>query len=108
MSTLPEFGGSTFDPKLDGSRLRAQLAKVRSFMFRHSWVTLAQIAEHVGAPEASCSARLRDLRKPEYGSYEVQRRRVENGNGLHEYKLLIGPVPALAHGKTPSENAGAP
>lgn len=108
MGLMPEFGGSTYDPAQDGSRLRAQLAKVRSFMFRHAWVTLAQISEHVGAPEASCSARLRDLRKQEFGGYEVQRRRVEGQRGLFEYRLSIGPAPQLAHGKTPSENAGAP
>lgn len=81
----PEFGGSTFDPKRDTSRLRAQLHKVRSVMLAGGWHTLTDLAEKVGAPEASVSARLRDLRKLKFGAYTIERRYVERG--LFEYHL---------------------
>ncbi len=82
----PRFGGETFDEKLDGDRLRSQLERVRRFMANHSdyWYTLAEIADELGYPEASISARLRDLRKQ---GYTVQRRRVITQHGLWEYRV---------------------
>lgn len=111
MSIQPEFDGKTFDPVKDASRLRVQLDKVRSVMLGGGWHTLKQIAENVGASEASCSARLRDLRKIRYGAYVIDRRGVHGRRGLFEYRLAIPDTtaaPKIAHGKTRSENAGAP
>lgn len=88
--TPPKFGGATFDADQDGKRLRAQVNKVREFMIGSGWVTLAKIAAALQIPEASASARLRDLRKEKFGGYTVQRRRSIHGRGLHEYHLLIG------------------
>lgn len=53
-----------------------------------SWHTLPEIAAGTGDPEASISARLRDLRKPRFGSYVVDRRR--RSQGLFEYRLRVG------------------
>lgn len=86
----PDFGGSTYKPEHDGPRLRHQLDKVRSFMLGHGWATLAQIADELKIPEASASARLRDLRKIPNGAYTIDRRRVPGGRGLHEYKVKVG------------------
>ena len=61
------FQGETFDAARDGKRLSKQLDAVRAFMILSEWVTLAEISEATGAPEASCSARLRDLRTPRGG-----------------------------------------
>ena len=81
------FGGNTFDEKLDGDRLRAQLAAVRAEVSDGQWWTLHRLSLAVDAPEASVSARLRDLRKPKFGGYIVERRRIPNGNGLHMYRV---------------------
>lgn len=56
------------------------------------WHTLAEIAMASEAPEASVSARLRDFRKPRYGMHTVQKRRVIDGGGLWEYRILIEPT----------------
>jgi hypothetical protein len=82
------FDGGTFDEFEDGDRLRKQLGRVRTVMFDKRWRTLSQLSVEAGAPEASVSARLRDLRKPKFGGYMVERRRVPFGNGLHEYRVL--------------------
>ncbi len=84
-----EFGGSTYDEKRDGNRLKAQLDRVRSIMLRTGWITLADLSKQAGAPESSVSARLRDLRKQNFGGYEVERRYKERG--LWEYHLKVGP-----------------
>lgn len=83
-----EFKGETYDPDQDHGRLKAQLGRVRWLMLDGEWRTLRHIAEATGHPEASVSARLRDLRRIEHGAWTVERRRVPNGNGLHEYRLV--------------------
>jgi len=84
----PKVKGTTFDPALDGPRPGRQLADVRRVMGFGQWLTLAEIATITGAPEASVSARLRDLRRPEHGGHEVKRRRRgEAKRGLFEYSL---------------------
>jgi hypothetical protein len=40
-----------------------------------SWLTLAELARKTTYPEASISAQLRHLRKPENGGHEVVKRR---------------------------------
>jgi hypothetical protein len=82
------FGGATFDEFLDGDRLRRQLAAVYAVMSDGQWRTLKQIHHLTGAPEASISARLRDFRKPKFGSHTVNRRRFVPDSGLYEYQLI--------------------
>lgn len=84
---MKTFGGDTFNEKLDGDRLRRQLAAVYRATFDQQWHTLKQLSKEVGAPEASVSARLRDLRKKKFGGHIVERKRVPNGNGLHIYRV---------------------
>lgn len=79
------FDGKTYDPPEDHARLRGQLERVFLVMSDGGWRTLRQIAEQCRGSEASVSARLRDFRKPKYGSRSVERRRV--GGGLYEYRL---------------------
>lgn len=81
--------GSTWDEARDGERIARQRARVEAVMANGDWHTLRALAEATGAPEASVSARIRDLRKPVYGANTVQRRRVPDSNGLHEYRLLL-------------------
>lgn len=88
--TQPEmdftFQGETYLPDRDKARLSKQLNAVRSFMLDSQWHTLSHISEATGAPQASVSARLRDLRTPRGGSFIIQRRYVERG--LFEYRLV--------------------
>lgn len=96
--TAPSFDGATFSATRDGSRLAQQMGRVRRFMADGVWHTLAEIAAECDAPEASVSARLRDLRKPRFGAWTVERRYVSAG--LYEYRLS---QPAVS---TPSGAAG--
>ena len=82
----PWFDGSTFAPKIDLKRLKSQQADVARAMADGGWHTLHALAFRTGHPEASVSARLRDLRKPRWGSNLIQRQR--RGKGLWEYRLL--------------------
>lgn len=88
--SLWDFHGETYEPERDRDRLRAQLNRVREVMSDEEWRTLGMIAALTGDPEASVSARLRDLRKPQHGSRTVERRYL--ARGLWEYRLLrVGP-----------------
>ena len=82
-------GGQTFDPYIDTDRLNEQSQRVFKLMRDNQWRALHEIAAITGDPEASISARLRDFRKPRFGSLVVNRRR-RNEAGLWEDQ--IGPV----------------
>jgi hypothetical protein len=79
------FGGETYDPTLDKVRLKAQLVRVRELMRDGKWRSLSEIAATTGDPEASVSARLRNLRQPKHGLWTVDRRR--RSQSLWEYRL---------------------
>ncbi len=87
------FGGRTFDATLDAKRLGAQLTRVLQAMSDGRWRTLAEIQTRIQAmtgkrdPEASLSARLRDIRKLWGEEAMESRRRTEDGvDGLWEYR----------------------
>jgi hypothetical protein len=82
----PLFDGETYDEERDRERLASQLVRVWRFMGDKQWHTLGEIEEKLGYPQASISARLRDLRKARFGEWRVKRRYVRRG--LFEYKLL--------------------
>lgn len=75
--------GQTIDLARDKPRLGDQLRAVFEFVKSGDWVTLRQISAAVGAPEASCSARLRDIRRL---GFTVEREYVLRG--LHRYRVL--------------------
>jgi hypothetical protein len=107
--------GDTYVPELDRARLGAQAQRVLDLMNDGTWRTLGEISTATGDPEASCSARLRDLRKPMVGGHQVDRRHRGNPeHGLYEYRLTItgavaphpvgsavGPAPAPEPQQTP-------
>jgi len=76
-----------------------QLHAVLSLMRDGHWRTLWQIREalwatySVRASEAGVSARLRDLRKLEYGSHTVERRQLKKGTAAQAYRVRVN----LAH-----------
>ena len=73
----------------DFARMGKQRAAVLAYMAAGAWWTLAALSEVTGYPEASISARLRDFRKPRHGAHTVERRRVGEGRGTWEYRLLL-------------------
>lgn len=84
---LPEtldFDGDGISPA-DHLRLGAQARRVLDVVADGQWRTLAELASATGDPESSVSARLRDLRKPKFGGYGIDRRL--RSPGLHEYRL---------------------
>ena len=112
----PRFGGVTFDPDRDGERLKVQLIKVYALMCDSRWRTLRQIEAVVGkSPTQSCSARLRDLRKPRCGVLVVDKRHI--ARGVWEYRLLQAdgspfpraamPLPAWAESLGPPRETAA-
>lgn len=89
LSVGPDFDGPDYVPPLDRERLTTQLMKVYSLMRDGNWRTLGEISEIIEEPEASISARIRDLRKKKFGSFIVpRRRRGDPKKGLWEYSVL--------------------
>ena len=90
--TTQAYDGLTFDALLDLDRLNAQSRRVAEAMLDGQWRTLREVAEATGDPEASVSARLRDLRKAKNGGHTVKRRRrasLAPTDGLWEYHLTL-------------------
>lgn len=82
------FDGVTYDHIQDFNRLNGQLRVIFDLMSDGAWRTLSEIAERLSFPEASVSAQLRNLRKPRFGGFLVERRiRGERSYGLYEYRL---------------------
>lgn len=79
------FDGSTYDDARDRRRLARQLTAVRRFMSDGEWHHLSEVAHITGNPEASVSARLRDLRKPRFGGFTIERE--YRGDGLYAYRM---------------------
>lgn len=77
------FGGQTYDGALDAERLSSQLERVYTVMRDGEWHGLSELSARCGGSEASVSARLRDLRKPQFGSHAILRQRISNGFWLY-------------------------
>lgn len=75
----PEFDGKTYEPEKDRARLSGQLQRVFDLVVDGKKRTLGQIRDAVGGSEAGISARLRDLRKPKFGGFQINRERLEGG-----------------------------
>jgi hypothetical protein len=81
---LPLFKGETFEREHDEQRLKTLQNRVERFMGSGRWHTLSEIQTACGGSEASCSARLRDMRG---AGWNVERRaRGERARGLFEYR----------------------
>ena len=80
------FDGITYDHRLDRARLAGQLLRVFELMRDGEWRTLEELRVGCGGTTQSLSARLRDLRKPRFGAYTVERRR--RTAGIWEYRLV--------------------
>lgn len=86
------FKGADYDPYYDKERLEKQLGRVWDCMKDGRWRTLREIEHITKDPQSSISAQLRNLRKPEFGGYQVNRRpcqKCPKGSGAREYQLII-------------------
>ncbi len=84
----PHFDGETYSPAYDLTRLTTQIGRVYDALRSGRWMTLSELREETGAPEASISARIRDLRKKRFGGLQVpRRRRGDPKRGVWEYRL---------------------
>ena len=79
------FDGADYVPNRDNSRLGSQLQRVFSLVADGKWRSLQDMSDLTGDPQASISAQLRHLRKARFGSWNVERRYINNG--LYEYRL---------------------
>lgn len=79
--------GPAFDKAKDGERIATQRKTIRNLMIDGKWRTLFEIAKKTKQPEASISAQLRHLRKKEFGSHTVEKRR--RTVGLWEYQVKL-------------------
>lgn len=91
---FPHRDGATYDHARDGRRLSLQHNRVLAFMRDGQWHTLEAISKATGDPQASVSARLRDLRKDRFGAHLIERRYVRRG--LFEYRLVTGQLELLS------------
>lgn len=79
--------GGTYDSRLDGERLNRQQHRVAAAMVDGKWRSLREISEATGDPEASISARLRDLRK--IGHTVDTMRQGDAKRGCWAYRLVL-------------------
>lgn len=77
--------GETYHRARDLSRLNAQARDVYEYMAHGDWRTLSDISANTGHPEASVSARLRDMKKERFGGFKIEKRYI--ANGLWQYRI---------------------
>lgn len=76
----------------DGPHLNPQLDSVWQAVRDGAWRGLEEIAALAGCPPASASARLRDLRKAQFGGWDVER--AYAGNKSWRYRVREKATPA--------------
>jgi hypothetical protein len=79
------FDGPEYVPTRDNGRLSGQISRVYNALKDGERRTLSQLAHITGDPEASISAQIRHLRKPRFGSNNIERQ--HRGHGLYAYRL---------------------
>lgn len=77
--------GETYATTRDRARLSRQATSVLDLMIDGKWRTLREMGEALGEPQASISARLRDLRKERFGAWKVERAYVRDG--IWQYRV---------------------
>ena len=82
------FGGDTYDPIIDRERLGKQMIRVLNLMVDGQWRTLEEIKAITNDPEASISARLRDVRKI-YNTNAMERKRLSDGLWVYRVNLKM-------------------
>lgn len=81
------FDGRTYNADLDGPRLAGQLLRVFKVMADGKWRSYAEIAAEADVPEGTVGSRVRDLRKPKFGDFNILTQRIESG--LWKHRLVL-------------------
>ena len=79
-------------PQEDGKRIAGNVLAVFKIMRDGKWHTLEELALAIGVSTQGVSARIRDLRKREYGLYTIERQRTGSLGNVHYYRLDRGDV----------------
>lgn len=88
----PDFCGAGYEESKDKRRLTGQLERVYKTMEDGKYRTLKELEKLTGDPQSSISAQMRHLRKPQFGSHTVEKRRRlgrSGAAGTWEYALSI-------------------
>jgi biotin operon repressor len=90
--------GPAYEAKHDEKRIKSQMETVKQVLQQAAqydcWMTLAELARKTKYPEASISAQIRHLRKPWFGGYKIEKRRVGIPSmGLWEYRMTLPEAP---------------
>ncbi len=80
------FDGNDYVHSRDSSRLTGQIQRIYNTIQNGNWFTLGELADLTGAPEASISAQLRNLRKQRFGNHIIEKKHLDNG--LYSYRLV--------------------
>ena len=83
----PKFNGPDYKPSRDNCRLASQHERIFEVMKTGRSLTLHEISELTGEPEASVSAQLRHMRKPRFGGHTVCKNYI--GGGLYAYRVAV-------------------
>lgn len=71
--------GTTYEHDVDYQRLNDQMRRVFDAICDRQWHSLSELSATTGDPEASVSARLRDLRKVKFGGWRIESERFSGG-----------------------------
>ena len=90
-ASIPKEARGSTCADADMPRLNEQGLRVYRFMRDLRVHTLREISSGTGDPEASCSARIREIRRylETNNLGTVKREKVLGGNGLHTYTLRL-------------------
>jgi hypothetical protein len=93
-------GAQNYDVAMIGARAQTQMEVIRDVLLSSAecarsqegsgsgWLTLGEIAELTAYSETSISAQLRNLRKPKFGGYAIEKRwRRRRGGAQWEYRM---------------------
>jgi len=91
VSNIPKAARGETCEAQDTPRLNEQAMRIYSAMRDLRPWTLREISNQTGDPEASVSARIREIRKylQAGGKGTIIRERVEGGNGVHTYVMRL-------------------
>lgn len=90
-----------------GGGTATKLQAILGIMSDGQWRTVPEIQQqlerdfNITTSETGCSARIRDLRKPENGGHTILIQRVRGAFGFYEYRLERGPLEPAYQGATP-------
>lgn len=85
--------GKTYNPKKDMDAISRQCRAVWAVVKDGEWYSLERIKELTGAPEASVSARIRDLSNKHGCTYEKKRDPNHRGLWWYRFEPLCEPRP---------------